>query len=154
MTLLCDRRKGREIGDFLLKINLGSAKDYIQWLWRMTEPPSLDQSRYKSDLEPGALLHWAMCLHCLTQAPSTDLMTAEAATKLIPRHREAYLTLTNLHNQLQSVCSQRASYFIIRGSKKEKWARQFIMPLQDKLSLFHGSPFLSFPLDDFALKWW
>lgn len=51
----------------------------------MTEPPSLDQSRHKSDPEPGALLHWAMCLHCLTQDPFRDLMTAEAATKLPPQ---------------------------------------------------------------------
>lgn len=65
----------------VFKINWNSAKECNQWLWRMTETPSLDHSRYKSDLEPRLLPYWAMCLHCLTQDPSADLMMAEAHSK-------------------------------------------------------------------------
>lgn len=78
----------------------------------MTEPPSPDQSRHKSDLEPGALLRCAICLHCLTHDPSTDLMTAEVALKFIPRHWEVYLTPVSLLAE-----STGASYFMNRGSK-------------------------------------
>lgn len=53
-----------------------------------------------------------MCLHCLTHDLSTDLMTAEAALKLIPRHWEAYLTPVSLLAE-----STGASYFMNRGNK-------------------------------------
>lgn len=104
-------KKGREIGEPPSQINLRPTKGCVilQRLWRMTEPPSLDQSRYKSVLKPGALLHWAMYLHCLTHDPSTDPMTAQAAPKLIPRHWEVFLAPTDLQNQQQALCWRRAS---------------------------------------------
>lgn len=104
-------RAGKQ-GKFRLQINLNSAKECNQWLWRMTETPSLHHSRYKSDLEPGLLPYWAMRLHCLTQDPSADLMMAEAHSKTPggPTGPDRLLCLR----------WERASYFIIRGSKRNR----------------------------------
>lgn len=105
----------------------------------MTEPPSLDQSQHKSDLEPGALLHWAMCLHCLTQDPSTDLMTVDAVTKLIPRHWEAYLTPTNYttHSSV-FVSREHWSYSLYKQREKKKKKKP------DNQSCLFKTPFIFF----------
>lgn len=72
-----------------------------------------------------------MYLHCLTHDPSTDPLTAQAAPKLIPRHREVFLAPTDLQNQQQALCWRRASEHLALLSKEaeNEPARQY-MPLK------------------------
>lgn len=112
--LVCCCHKGRETGE-LPSLNQFRVNQVVHPVPRKNDRAlSLDRSQYKSDLEPGGFQHPTTRLHCSTQDPFADLMTAVVAEA----HSKALKGISGPPNKY--LCWWRAQEHQTLESKKAK----------------------------------